>query len=114
MAKFSLSDIQTESENRYGNLQVEDAGVSYCSILRLGQKERKRMNELASEVDKLQEGQDSPEDMDTLQTYIRDMLSTVADNKDNHETLMAQLDNADVLTLFELWASSTQPGEASA
>lgn len=111
MANFTLGDIQKESQNRYGTLEVEDAGVSYASMLRLGKKERKRMSELATEVDNLRDGEDTPESMDKLQEHIRDMLSTVASDVDKHEKLIGQLDDADVLTLFELWASTTQPGE---
>lgn len=104
---FSLDDIITAAEKKYGSLDNEEFGVKLLPVLRLSSAERKELAALSKEDD------DAVEDRDYLEV-MQGWLRIVADNKVGAEKMIEAIgDRLDVLKeIQDRWSEKTQSGEA--
>lgn len=103
MASFSLDDIRAAAERKYGSTTIGD--VELLNPLRLKAEDRKALLKLQ---DDMQADDADQEDL------IRQSIVLVAKNKADARALVADLDLAMLVTIFEHYGKETEAGEASA
>jgi len=110
---ISLADLRAEADKSYGDLIVD--GVVFRALLRLADKSRKKASELLDRINGLRQAadEDAGETLTTLSTTIRELLILVGADQAASKALVAQLDDAELMTLLAMWNETTQPGEAA-
>lgn len=111
--KITLAELQAETEKSFGDLEVDD--VVFRSLLRLGDQKRKKAEKLLNQVNDLRTGEstDDLEKVDKITAVTRQLLGAVATDEAAAAALLKGLDDAQLMTLLNIWNETTQPGEAS-
>ncbi len=114
MAQFTLDDIRTAAEAKYGSTDIEVSEGRVCRLLnplKLSKETRTKLGDLQKELDReAEEGEEQPDQEDIL----RDCIRLVAENETlANELLDALGDDLTMLaTIFETYGKATQVGEA--
>jgi hypothetical protein len=112
--KITFSELQAEADKSFGDLEVDD--VIFRPLLRLGDQKRKKAEKLLNEVNGLRTEATAREDLaavDKLTTATRSLLTVVSTDEKAAAALLNRLDDAELMTLLNMWGEETQPGEAS-
>lgn len=119
MAEFTLSNLRSESEKRYGSTHITDAdggAITFYAPLRLTDDDLKQTQDLVEHIDELGRAENA-NDMETARAIegpMREVLKLVCSDRARFDAFFDSLDRADRYTLFEMWSQAAQPGEASA
>lgn len=109
MATFSLDDIRSAAEAKYGStdIQVGEKTVRLLNPLRLGKKDRDALMALQEQMGK--------EDSDT-EEILHDVIRLVAESDSQAEALLEAVgdDLGVLMEIFTRYNEGTQLGEASA
>ena len=118
VATFTLDDIRNAAEAKYGStdIPVGDVLVRLLNPLRLTKEKRSAL--IAAQKDlEAEEGEEgkSVQDIDQVAVF-QGILRLVAENEHQAELLIAELgdDLAVLASVFEVYSTGTQAGEASA
>lgn len=115
MADFDLAAIDAAADERYGNTRLTDGPngpITLRAQLRLGDKDTAKLNEHQAKIRELAELEETPDRVKQLTGTIVEALSVAADKPQDFKSYAANLDRAQLLSLFEVWSGATQPGEA--
>jgi hypothetical protein len=108
----TLNEINTETDNRYGPLVIEDipgGDVTLRNLIRCTENEMDQVSKLDT---KLREAQKAS-DMKAALGCAKELLEIAAVGTDGERLLEALGDDsAKVMYVLELWAEATQAGEA--
>lgn len=113
--QVTLADIKAEADRQYGDLEVD--GVALRSIMRLSGEKKAKASALLKELQFLQEAEKAEATFEDTNIAARgvmtDLLVVVAATQAPAKALCAKLDDAELLTLVQMYIKATQPGEAS-
>lgn len=113
--EFSLETIRAESEKRYGSMTIrtDEGPIVFRALLRLPDESISKVQELINQVNQIsQSGREDFTALQEMDQHMREALKLSCGEPEQFETFAAQLDRADLLTVFELWSQGAQPGEA--
>ncbi|MET9861960.1 phage tail assembly protein [Streptomyces smyrnaeus] len=110
MASYSLDDIRTATEAKYGSTDIklsEDKVVRLLNPLRLPKTKRDRLSALQGELEK--DGADQEQ-------LLTEAVLLIAEGESKGKALLKAVgdDLAMLACIFETYAGGTQAGEASA
>lgn len=112
----TLDGLRQEASRRYADYPIrldDHTTVVLRAPLRLSSENRTKLRRMQSQLGAMQ---DDPEYADEdLLGLLRDMIRTVADDRERAEVLIDAIgeDLSALQTLFEQYSERTQPGEAS-
>lgn len=113
--QVSLADIKAEADRQYGDFEVD--GAVFRSIMRLTGEKKAKASGLLKELQGLQEAEKGQATFEETNIAARgvmtDLMMVVAATQAPAKALCAKLDDAELLTLVQMYIKETQPGEAS-
>ena len=111
MTNVTLADLQDAAQKKWGDLVIEDLGVTLRHALRLSKADRKKL----SKLQEVEEGDEANEDEEVVLNRLRKTVEIVAQTPEQAKVLLDAVgDDVTLLaTVLEQYTEATQMGEAS-